>query len=156
MEFLKPKTSCKTSCFFLNNAMFWRFFWKNIDVDVFDNVLQNAKHQADDVNRPPPTAHCSTYSSGLEVQVLALFFLRVFANVNFIPLARWQWDNGIRVCYCSIHWCLLYCSSKFQPHTEAGPPDQLFKARKPQPRMIRMRKQYFLNCENHVYSVRTV
>ena len=57
MEFLKPKTSCKTSCFFLNDAMFWRCFWKNIDVDVFDDVLQNAKHRAydasNDVNRPP-------------------------------------------------------------------------------------------------------
>ena len=32
-------------------------FEKNIDVDVFDNVLQNAKHRANDafndVNRPP-------------------------------------------------------------------------------------------------------
>ena len=28
MEFLKPKTSCKTSGFFLNDAMFWRCFWK--------------------------------------------------------------------------------------------------------------------------------
>ena len=57
MEFLKPKTSCKTSCFFLNDAMFWRCFWKSIDVDVFDDVLQNAKHRAydasNDVNRPP-------------------------------------------------------------------------------------------------------
>ena len=37
--------------------MFWRCFWKNIDVDVFDDVLQNAKHRANDayndVNRPP-------------------------------------------------------------------------------------------------------
>ena len=37
--------------------MFWRFFFKNIDVDVFDDVLQNAKHRANDasndVNRPP-------------------------------------------------------------------------------------------------------
>ena len=57
MEFLKPKTSCKTSGFFLNDAMFWRFFWKNINVDVFDDVLQNTKHRANDasndVNRPP-------------------------------------------------------------------------------------------------------
>ena len=57
MEFLNPKTSWKTSCFFLNDAMFWRCFWKNIDVDVFDDVLQNAKHRANDasndVNRPP-------------------------------------------------------------------------------------------------------
>ena len=34
-----------------------RCFWKNIDVDVFDDVLQNAKHRANDasndVNRPP-------------------------------------------------------------------------------------------------------
>ena len=30
MEFLKPKTSCKTSCFLLNNAMFWRCFWKTL------------------------------------------------------------------------------------------------------------------------------
>ena len=33
-------------------------FEKNIDVDVFDDVLQNAKHRANDasndVNRPPP------------------------------------------------------------------------------------------------------
>ena len=37
--------------------MFWRCFWKNIDVDVFEDVLQNAKHRAydasNDVNRPP-------------------------------------------------------------------------------------------------------
>ena len=35
--------------------MFWRFF--DDDVDVFDDVLQNAKHRAhdasNDVNRPP-------------------------------------------------------------------------------------------------------
>ena len=37
MEFLKPKTSCKTLCFFLNVVM----FLKNTDVDVFDDVLQN-------------------------------------------------------------------------------------------------------------------
>ena len=37
MEFLKPRKSCKTSCFFLNDAMFWRCFWKkNIDVNVLD------------------------------------------------------------------------------------------------------------------------
>ena len=57
MELPKPKTSWKTSCFFLNDAMFRRFLWKNIDVDVFDDVLQNAKHRANDasndVNRPP-------------------------------------------------------------------------------------------------------
>ena len=53
MEFLKPKTSCKTSCFFLNDAMFWRCFWKNTNVNVFDDVLQNAKHRANNVNRPP-------------------------------------------------------------------------------------------------------
>ena len=53
MEFPKPKTSWKTSCFFLNDAIFWRCFWKNINVDVFDDVLQNAKHRANDVNRPP-------------------------------------------------------------------------------------------------------
>ena len=33
------------------------FFFKNIDVDVFDDVLQNTKHRAydasNDVNRPP-------------------------------------------------------------------------------------------------------
>ena len=28
-------------------------FEKNIDVDVFDDVLQDAKHRANDVNRPP-------------------------------------------------------------------------------------------------------
>ena len=28
MEFLEPKTSSKTSCFFLNDEMFWRCFWK--------------------------------------------------------------------------------------------------------------------------------
>ena len=28
-------------------------FEKNIDVNVFDGVLQNAKHWANDVNRPP-------------------------------------------------------------------------------------------------------
>ena len=65
MEFLKPKTSCKTSCFLLNDAMFWRCFWKNIDVNVFDDVLQNTKHRANDasndVNRPPlPPSWAST------------------------------------------------------------------------------------------------
>ena len=50
MELPKPKTSWKTSCFFLNGAMFLK---KNIDVDVFDDVLQNAKHRANDVDRPP-------------------------------------------------------------------------------------------------------
>ena len=48
--------------------MFWRCFWKNIDVDVFDDVLQNIKHRANDasndVNRPPlpqgPCSPCST------------------------------------------------------------------------------------------------
>ena len=28
-------------------------FLKNIDVHVFDDVLQNAKHRANDVKRPP-------------------------------------------------------------------------------------------------------
>ena len=28
-------------------------FLKNINIDVFDDVLQNAKHRANDVNRPP-------------------------------------------------------------------------------------------------------
>ena len=46
MEFPKPKTSLKTSCFFLNDAIFWRCFGKNIDVDVFDDVHQNSKHRA--------------------------------------------------------------------------------------------------------------
>ena len=36
---------------------FGDFFEKNIDVDVFDDVFQNAKHRANDasndVNRPP-------------------------------------------------------------------------------------------------------
>ena len=41
---------------------FGDFFEKNIDVDVFDDVLQNAKHRANDasndVNRPPlPAVH---------------------------------------------------------------------------------------------------
>ena len=57
MEFPKPKTSWKTSCFFLNDVIFWRCFWKNIEVDVFGDVLQNAKHRANDasneVNCPP-------------------------------------------------------------------------------------------------------
>ena len=65
MEFLKPKTSYKTSCFFLKNAMFCRCFWKNIDVDVFDDVLQNAKHRvydaSKDVNRPPLLARGSKF-----------------------------------------------------------------------------------------------
>ena len=39
-----------TSCFFLNDAMFWRCFRKTIDVDVFDDVLQNAKHCAYDAS----------------------------------------------------------------------------------------------------------
>ena len=61
MVFQEPKTSSKTLCFFLNDAMFWQcfaeVFEKNIEVDVFDDVLQNAKHCANDasndVNRPP-------------------------------------------------------------------------------------------------------
>ena len=32
---------------------FGNVFEKNIDVDVFDDVLQDAKHRANDVNRPP-------------------------------------------------------------------------------------------------------
>ena len=52
MEFLKPKTSCKTM------RWFGDFFEeKNIAVDVFGDDLQNAKHRANDassdVNRPP-------------------------------------------------------------------------------------------------------
>ena len=45
---------------------FGDFFEKNIDVDVFDDVLQNAKHRANDasndVNRPPLTGYwlCSS------------------------------------------------------------------------------------------------
>ena len=35
MYFLKHKTSCKTSCFFLNDAMFWRFFWKKTSTSMF-------------------------------------------------------------------------------------------------------------------------
>ena len=81
MEFLKPKTSCKTSCFFLNDAMFWRCFWKNINVDVFDDVLQNTKYRAydasNDVNRPPLHA---TYIS-----------LRHLKIVNFVTCITWYW-----------------------------------------------------------------
>ena len=41
-----------------NRNMFWQCFWKkNIDVDVFDDVLQNSKHRAydasNDVNHQP-------------------------------------------------------------------------------------------------------
>ena len=32
---------------------FGDFFEKYIDVDVFDDVFQNPKHRANDVNRPP-------------------------------------------------------------------------------------------------------
>ena len=45
MEFLKLKISCKTSFFFLNDV-----FIKTIDIDVFDDVLQNAKHCANDAS----------------------------------------------------------------------------------------------------------
>ena len=44
-------------------------FLKNIDVDVFDDVLQNAKHRAhdasNDVNRPPlpPPPYGITYNN---------------------------------------------------------------------------------------------
>ena len=32
-------------------------FEKNIDIDVFDDVLKNTKHRGNDVNRPPlPTS----------------------------------------------------------------------------------------------------
>ena len=39
----------------------WRFGdvyeEKNIDIDVFDDVLKNTKHRGNDVNRPPlPTS----------------------------------------------------------------------------------------------------
>ena len=53
MEFLKPKTSR----FFFNDAMFWWCFWKNIDVNVFDDVLKNRIHRANDATNdvnPPP------------------------------------------------------------------------------------------------------
>ena len=45
-------------CFpILNDAIFGRCFQKNIDVDVFDDVLKNTKHRendaSNDVNRPP-------------------------------------------------------------------------------------------------------
>ena len=58
MESLKPKTSCKTSCFFVNDAMFLK---KNVNVDVFDDVLQNAEHRANDASNDviclPLTCH---------------------------------------------------------------------------------------------------
>ena len=36
---------------FYNYEMFRRCFWKNIDVNVFDDILQNTKHRANNVNR---------------------------------------------------------------------------------------------------------
>ena len=43
------------------SAIYAIFERKNIDIDVFDDVLQNTKHRANDasndVNRPPPY-HC--------------------------------------------------------------------------------------------------
>ena len=50
--------------------MFQRCFKKNIDVDVSDDVLQNAKHRAYDasnnVNRPPLPEGPKTRSWGPE------------------------------------------------------------------------------------------
>ena len=58
MEFLKLKHHVKHRAFALTMRCFGDFFEeKNINVDVFDDVLQNAKHWANDasndVNRPP-------------------------------------------------------------------------------------------------------
>ena len=58
MKFSKPKTSYKYRVSFLTMRCFGDVFEeKNIDIDVFDDVLQNTKHHAnyasDDVNRPP-------------------------------------------------------------------------------------------------------
>ena len=91
MELLKPKTSCKTLCFFLNDAMFWQCFWKNIGVDVFDDVLQNAKHRANhasnDVNRPP--LHLKGYFQNQKGEwvihkshFIKLFLLKIMRNIS--------------------------------------------------------------------------
>ena len=107
MEFLKPKTSCKTSCFFLNDAMFWRFFWKNIDVDVFDDVLQNAKHRANDasndVNRPPlpPAGNqlCCQRSFGLPCSFYSHHFPQTLVGLNFnliIMKVTFCWSQASR------------------------------------------------------------
>ena len=57
MEFLKHKKHVKHLAFSLTMRCFGDVFEKNIDVDVFDDVLQNAIHRANDapndVNRPP-------------------------------------------------------------------------------------------------------
>ena len=96
MEFLKPKTSCKTSCFFLNDAMFWRCFWKNIDVDVFDDVLWNAKHRANDasndVNRPPlkSVEILGKSLDKLNCQISILFYQKLF----WPKLACWSQLTG--------------------------------------------------------------
>ena len=61
--------------------MFWRCFLKNINVDVFDNVLENTKHRANDasndVNRPPLVPygagpHCEEREEGKDVPSLPI------------------------------------------------------------------------------------
>ena len=133
MEFLNPKTSCKTSGFFLNDAMFWRFFWKNIDVDVLDDVLQNAKHRpndaSNDVNRPPLLLplilfswqkHCSTH---FKFQC-SLHCVRCFLHCGFLwstfclslhsglycALSDFPADIWIRKCTCTGK-SLIICAS---------------------------------------------
>ena len=85
IEFPKPKTSWKTSCFFLNDAMFWRCFWKNIDVDVFDDVLQNSKHRANDasndVNRPPLRSRLQVVAVGIDVDTITFCLVLVFVKI---------------------------------------------------------------------------
>ena len=99
MGFLKPKTSCKTSCFFLNDAMFWRCFWKNIDVDVFDDVLQNAKHRAydasNDVNRPPLRLAPTQQSWSCRASHLGKAFITGPHMVSLVSVAVYgDVDNG--------------------------------------------------------------
>jgi len=50
MEFPKPKTSHNFFALFLTMQFFGDVFEKNIDLDVFDDVLQNAKHRENDAS----------------------------------------------------------------------------------------------------------
>ena len=61
VDFMKSKISCKNSELLLNDPMFLK---KTLPSDVFDNVLQTAKHRTNDaskdVNHPPLLRHASS------------------------------------------------------------------------------------------------
>ena len=62
-------------------------FEKNIDVDVFDDVLQNAKHRANDasndVNRPPlDAARSSAIKFNVKASIIAHFLLKLSPDLQ--------------------------------------------------------------------------